>query len=655
MPQALALALFNIGAPLAIANAVVGVGVGGTILYTGGSIALSIGASYLVSVLFRPTLPKPSDGALEFQQPIPPRVSIYGRMLVAGPISFYERSPTFSRDLFRHILLCAREIDAIEEHRLDDSLVTIDGSGNVTGGTFTAVANFLFPYLGTDSQAADARTLADFPEWTSNHRLRGIAYVVAVYNTGGNFEDFTYFYPHGVPAYRALIRGAKVYDPRLDGSISGGTGAHRHNNKATWAWSDNAALVVLDYLTHADGYNRPIAKIDRQSFQALADVCDEAVTLKLRLVDREAGTNIGDMTAGGGLAAAFDGVTNEPSASCAVKLTATSVYIGKALAEPIIFDQAVVRGSNDNGFVSGANPSLTINIRGKNGVPASATDGTIIGTLTFADTVNESGGSVVRTILSTDTVSSWTHVFAQITHGGAAASMSVAELHLYHHVGDEPRYRVATAVSLIEPRTDVLKRLLEACDATLQPTAAGTWKIVGGEWVAPTVTIDADQGHIIEAEFSGGPSALERYNELAIQYLSPDHDYTEVEGDPWQDAADIAATGIVEARPLDLLQVPSHSQARRLAKLRMARDNAEWFGTIKTNEYGLDAIGERCVSIVWSELGINGPFWIEEMNVHGDGTGVTMRVRSADEASYAWDPETEEGDPPPVPPEIVYP
>lgn len=149
MPQALALALFNIGAPLAIANAVVGVGVGGTILYTGGSIALSIGASYLVSVLFRPTLPKPSDGALEFQQPIPPRVSIYGRMLVSGPLSFYERAPALvthaDRQLFRHILLCSRESDAIEEHRLDDETVTIDGAGLVTGGTFTGLVH-LFPH-----------------------------------------------------------------------------------------------------------------------------------------------------------------------------------------------------------------------------------------------------------------------------------------------------------------------------------------------------------------------------------------------------------------------------------------------------------------------------------------------------------------------------
>lgn len=507
MPQALAFAAAYaasntaaaIGASVAT-QAIVASAVATTVTFAA-PIAISVGLSYLASVLFRPAMPKPSDGSQEFQQPVPPRIFIYGRMLVAGPISFFERSPTSPRDLFRHILLSAREIDAIEEHWLDESEVEIDVDGLVTGGTFSSLVH-LFPHLGTDAQTADTRTLADFPEWTSAHRLRGIAYICAVYNSGGNPDDFQYAYSNGIPNYRALIRGARLYDPRLDSTVPGGSGAHRFATKTTWAWSDNSALVALDYLTSADGYNRPIAQVDVASFMAMADICDELVPLK-------------------------------------------------------------------------------------------------------------AGGS-------------------------------------------EKRYRTASAVSLAEPRTQVLARLLEACDATLQPTASGTWKIVGGKWVEPSVTLDAGAGHIIEAEFAGGISAMERYNELAIQYMSPDHGYGEVEGDPWQNAADIAATGVVETRPLDVLQVPSHAQARRLAKIRMARDNPEWIGTISTNHNGLDANGERCIRIVWNELGIDQAFWIESFEQKGDGTGAVIKVRSADAASYDWDEDAEEGTAPPVPPDIDY-
>ena len=63
--------------------------------------------------------------------------------------------------------------------------------------------------LGTDSQAADAEVQSLFPaEWSADHRARGVAYLVC---------RFTYnetAFPNGLPVVSALVRGAKVYDPR---------------------------------------------------------------------------------------------------------------------------------------------------------------------------------------------------------------------------------------------------------------------------------------------------------------------------------------------------------------------------------------------------------------------------------------------------------
>lgn len=53
------------------------------------------------------------------------------------------------------------------------------------------------------------------------------------------------------------------------------------NNSATWTWSENPALCILDYLTNTVyGRGIPYSDIDLNSFMVEADYCDENVTLK---------------------------------------------------------------------------------------------------------------------------------------------------------------------------------------------------------------------------------------------------------------------------------------------------------------------------------------------------------------------------------------
>jgi len=146
------------------------------------------------------------------------------------------------------------------------------------------------------------------------------------------------------------------------------------------------------------------------------------------LVDRTAGTNIGDFTAGGGLAAAFDGA-GEFIANVAGKASGTSGYVGKTLSGPKQFARARVYGSSNQGYVNAANPNVTLDIYGKAGTaPSSATDGTLLGTLTFADTADE---SAYREIDSTDFGTLWDHLWVRLSHDGASAAHGVAELELY--------------------------------------------------------------------------------------------------------------------------------------------------------------------------------------------------------------------------------
>jgi len=124
---------------------------------------------------------------------------------------------------------------------------------------------------GASDQTVDPMLLASTPEViTSNHRLRGIAYIAASfeYDTEGMFRS--------IPQLTVVVRGKKLYDPRKDGSITGGSGSHRYDTASTFEWSDNAALCLLDYLRD-DEYGKGLASsaVNLQSFQTAANTSDE--------------------------------------------------------------------------------------------------------------------------------------------------------------------------------------------------------------------------------------------------------------------------------------------------------------------------------------------------------------------------------------------
>ena len=124
---------------------------------------------------------------------------------------------------------------------------------------------------GASDQTVDPMLLASTPEViTSNHRLRGIAYIAASfeYDTEGMFRS--------IPQLTVVVRGKKLYDPRKDGSITGGSGSHRFATPSTYEWSDNAALCLLDYLRD-DEYGKGLAStaINLQSFQTAANTSDQ--------------------------------------------------------------------------------------------------------------------------------------------------------------------------------------------------------------------------------------------------------------------------------------------------------------------------------------------------------------------------------------------
>ena len=230
---------------------------------------------------------------------------IYGRRRVGSTVVFMNTADNRSKDLMIVCALSVGEIDQIELDTIEvngvsikdskvfrqgyyagsdkissgaGSLCTFDQRGTVTaenaGGSGTDPAQryrMVFnAHHGTETQTADPMLIATSGgQWTSAHLLKGIAYLAC------SFEADTKGMFSGIPQITVVCRGKKLYDPRKDGSISGGTGSHRYSTPSTFEWSDNATLCLLDYMRE-NTYGKGLAQTDvnLQTFQSAATTAD---------------------------------------------------------------------------------------------------------------------------------------------------------------------------------------------------------------------------------------------------------------------------------------------------------------------------------------------------------------------------------------------
>ncbi len=126
-------------------------------------------------------------------------------------------------------------------------------------------------FTGTAAQNIGELLAADYPgKITAAERFAGIALSVVEISYDPDI------YPQGRPLITAVMRGARIYDPRKD-STAGGSGAHRIDSPATWEYSENPALVAYDYARHPNGWDVPAQDIRRADVVQAANVCDQSV------------------------------------------------------------------------------------------------------------------------------------------------------------------------------------------------------------------------------------------------------------------------------------------------------------------------------------------------------------------------------------------
>lgn len=229
------------------------------------SVAITSASGLLVAAL-APDAPKLSAAAQgTVAESAGARWNVLGQTRSAGSFLLYDASD--DDELWQVICIACHEIDSIVEHRLDDEVVTLDGSGWVQ-----TPAKWQDKVQIQVLDGAHAATFSDvssaFGYWTSAHKGLGLAQV-AIRQIPVGRGDYARLYPgpgHRL-RYSAVVKGmVDLLDPRDDST----------------GWSENAALHVLGHLRRATtdgGLGLTNSEIDLASFETAADVCDENVAL----------------------------------------------------------------------------------------------------------------------------------------------------------------------------------------------------------------------------------------------------------------------------------------------------------------------------------------------------------------------------------------
>ena len=210
---------------------------------------------------------------------------VYGQRQIGIARVFVESSGTDNTYLYMAGVLCeggGNGIESIDEIYVNDKLVVWNGA--LTDGTVRTVdssdTNFykdeslisVQSFYGLDNQSVSS-LLDESDNWGSNHNLSGVAYLAFKFKW--NQDAF-----NSLPEVKVVLKGKKVYDPRLD-STKGGSGSHTEDTASTWTYSANSALCLLDYLRNArygKGLPNSAFETNYDSFKTSANLCETQVT-----------------------------------------------------------------------------------------------------------------------------------------------------------------------------------------------------------------------------------------------------------------------------------------------------------------------------------------------------------------------------------------
>jgi hypothetical protein len=216
--------------------------------------------------------------------------------------------------------------------------------------------------------------------------------------------------------------------------------------------------------------------------------------------------------------------------------------------------------------------------------------------------------------------------------------------------GTEKRYRLSGGYSFDEDPAQVCQRMLDTCRGQLHLTSAGLIGLRTAQWIEPTVELGEDAITSVRIERREG--LLNEFNAVKVRFTSPAHQWQEQQAATVRDEAAVARLGREVVDETVLPMVFSHTQAQRLGKIELYEDNPEWVGEIGCHgAAALELIDQRVFRYRDADLDLDLVARITRLTIAKDLSSATIGFESITREAYEWDPETEEGPAPALPPD----
>lgn len=288
-----------------------------TLAATIAAVIVNIGLSLLVGALFGPKTPKPKAeaNATTLQLGENPRQALFGRVATAGSlVDAYDQGGKYDTKFETVIFAIAdHKCQALVGLYVNDTYYTFTGDGPLAGYPGNDSPDYALVISwrdGSPGQTLPATLVpgSDTPG-TGNSGLlgdggftdadfTGISYITAAYKADKPGTDNPKF-PAGRPHFLFVVDGKLCYDPRKDGTVTGGSGSHLYSDPTTWEWTDNPivcrynwvrGVYALDLIDQPEqllvGRGLTATEAPPENVAAYANTCDEEVALGIGGVEK---------------------------------------------------------------------------------------------------------------------------------------------------------------------------------------------------------------------------------------------------------------------------------------------------------------------------------------------------------------------------------
>ena len=250
------------------------------VIETASLVAVNVAVSAVATALLAPDAAAAAGRATDWSaDPNAPIPFVMGRRALGGQIVYRD---TFGPDnRYQGVVTVYSGAGPVNSM----GALILDGVAQTfTGETMDSTPiNKLFRKTRLGAQPDTVLTTPSVPgsytlsTWTANHKLSGKACSMIVLFQDGELRRW----PTGEPAALQEVEGILLWDPRLDSTWPGGSGACRLATRSTWVYSTNPILHALNWSLGlkensklVGGIGSSVDGIDVASFISAANVAD---------------------------------------------------------------------------------------------------------------------------------------------------------------------------------------------------------------------------------------------------------------------------------------------------------------------------------------------------------------------------------------------